>query len=78
VKFKNYRYAPTLKQGLSEGFRSVSCPFLLALKASIRAQGRTVEESKWTFGEDRNADLTMKLRQVTEEFDEEKASALMG
>jgi hypothetical protein len=77
VEFENYRYAPVLKQALSEGLRSVSCPFLLALKALLRGDGRTVEESKWDFRNERNASLVMRLRGVTDEFDEERTNALM-
>jgi hypothetical protein len=77
VEFENYRSAPVLKQALSEGLRSVSCPFLLALKALLRGDGRIVEESKWDFRNERNASLVMRLRGVTDEFDEEKISALM-
>jgi hypothetical protein len=77
VEFENYRYAPVLKQALSEGLRSVSCPFLLALKTLLRGDGRTVEESKWDFRNGRNASLVMRLRGVTDEFDEERTNALM-
>lgn len=77
VEFKNYRSAPVLKQALSEGLRSVSCPFLLALKALLRGDGRTVEEPKWDFRNGRNASLVMRLRGVTDEFDEERTNALM-
>jgi hypothetical protein len=77
VDFENYRYAPVLKQALSEGLRSVSCPFLLALKALLRGDGRTVEELEWAFKNERNASLVMKLRALTDEFDEERTKALM-
>jgi hypothetical protein len=78
VEFENYRYAPALNQGLSEGLRSISCPFLVAMKALLREDGRTVEESKWDFRNGRDASLVMKLRGLTDEFDEERTNALMG
>jgi hypothetical protein len=77
VEFENYRSAPVLEQALSEGLRSVSCPFLLALKALLRRDGRIVEESKWDFRTGANASLVMRLRGVADEFDAEKISALM-
>jgi hypothetical protein len=75
--FENYRYATVLRQALTEGLKSISCPFLLALKALLRGRGRTVEESEWVFRDGRNASLVMKLRAVTDQFDEERTKALM-
>lgn len=78
VEFENYRYGPVLKEALSEGLQYATCPFLLATKALLREAGQTVVKSEWTFRNGRYANLTMSLRGVAHEFDEEKTSALMG
>jgi len=77
VDFENYRYAPVLRQALNEGLRTVSCPFLLTLKTILRRRGRTVAGSEWRFTNGRDASLLMRLRERTDEFDEEKTKALM-
>jgi len=77
VDFENYRYAPLLKQALNEGLRTISCPFLLTLKAILRRRGRTVAGAEWRFTNGRNASLVMRLRGRSDEFDEEKTKALM-
>jgi len=78
ISFKKYRYAPVLRRLLAEGLNLVSCPFILAVRTSLRQKGFAVDNMQWAFVDERNVSLRMQLRRVTDQqFDEDKVSKLM-
>ena len=78
ILFKKYRYASVLRRLLDEGFTLVSCPFTLAVRASLRQRGLSIGGAQWKFVGGQDVSLSMSLHRVADQqFDEENVASLM-